>query len=103
MADLGKTLGQLTQAMTDSKEAAKMIDKLTLGTVGNAKKQPRGSRRAKRTSLSLLPANLTLGATNSSAKKRLRAREEKLETPSTYWSIMSYISYIFLVVTGYIR
>ncbi len=28
---------------------------------------------------------------------------EKLERPSLYWSVMSYLSYMVLVVTGFLR
>ena len=108
MAELGKTLDQLTAAMSSPKEAAKMLDKITDTLQSTAAATAKGKKRTKRTSLSLLPASLTLSTmrattTNSSAKRRQREREEKMEIPSTYWSIMSYISYIFLVVTGYIR
>lgn len=41
--------------------------------------------------------------TNSSSGKRLRKSEEVFEAVPLYWNIMSYISYIFLVVTGYLR
>ncbi len=34
---------------------------------------------------------------------RVSSREDKLEKPSLYWSLMSYVSYVFLVVTGYLR
>ena len=49
-----------------------------------------------------------LGQTNSSSKRKQRQERkkeegEKMEVPSTYWSLMSYISYIFLVMVGYFR
>ena len=41
--------------------------------------------------------------TTSSIKTRVRSMEEKLEKAPFHWAVMSYISYIFLVVTGYLR
>lgn len=41
--------------------------------------------------------------TNSRKQLSKVIAEEKLENVPLYWAIMSYISYIFLVVTGYLR
>jgi hypothetical protein len=41
--------------------------------------------------------------TSSSSNTRVSQREDKLEKAPLHWAIMSYISYIFLVVTGYLR
>lgn len=56
----------------------------------------------------ILNQTAKLGQTNSSSKRKQRQERkkeegEKMEVPSTYWSIMSYISYIFLVMVGYFR
>ena len=56
----------------------------------------------------ILNGTAKLGQTNSSSKRKQRQERkkeegEKMEVPSTYWSIMSYISYIFLVMVGYFR
>lgn len=56
----------------------------------------------------ILNRTVRLGQTNSSSKRKQRQERkkeegDKMEVPSTYWSIMSYISYIFLVMVGYFR
>ncbi len=49
-------------------------------------------------------SNGHLAQTDSSSKRRhRRIEDDKLEVPSMYWSIMSYISYICLVLVGYLR
>ena len=56
----------------------------------------------------ILNRTAKLAQTNSSSKRKQRQERkkeegEKMEVPSTYWSIMSYISYVFLVMVGYFR
>ena len=56
----------------------------------------------------ILNRTVKLAQTNSSSKRKQRLERkkeegEKMEVPSTYWSIMSYISYVFLVMVGYFR
>ena len=59
----------------------------------------KATKRTRKASLTLMG-----GKTNSSAKNRSReSLEEKLERPPLLWAVKSYISYIFLVVAGYLR
>ncbi len=105
MGDLAKTLDQLKSVVSSSSSGQdsavimgqKIVSKVTTPLINQTKKNE------SRQDVNPKPASIPLQTTTSSSRTRVRAMEDKLERPPLYWAILSYVSYIFLVVTGYLR
>lgn len=104
MPDMSETLDRLDAVMT--KDAAAAMIRMVKPSLEPRFLPAINMSGAKKKNI--LNRAVKLGQTNSSSKRKQREERkkeegEKMEVPSTYWSIMSYISYIFLVMVGYFR
>ena len=104
MPDMSETLDRLDAVMT--KDAAAAMIRMVKPSLEPRLLPAINMSGAKKKNI--LNRAVKLGQTNSSSKRKQREERkkeegEKMEVPSTYWSIMSYISYIFLVMVGYFR
>jgi hypothetical protein len=96
MLDLTNTLDKLDAVAKDTMNIVAKVAENVSSSTPKKMSAPAAKKNNKTTLLS---------TTTSSSKRRQQKKPEddKLEVPSTYWSVMSYLSYVFLVVIGYMR